>query len=111
MCGLETALIKRVEKKNLDVAEMKMLRWMYGLIREDRVRNEYISGPHKVVELSKKVQEARLRWFGHVMRSNEEQIVREAMDCEVQGRTRRRRPKLGWKDGITANMMQRGLSA
>ena len=44
-----------------------------------RVRNEYSKGPLKVTEVSKKVQEARLRWYGHVMRSSEERVAREAM--------------------------------
>ena len=36
MYGLETAKIKKAEKKNLGVAEMKMLRWMCDVAREDR---------------------------------------------------------------------------
>ena len=55
MYGLETAPIKKTEEKKLDVAEMKMLRWMSGVTREDRIRNEYIRGSLKVVEVSKKV--------------------------------------------------------
>ena len=110
MFGLETAPIKKTEEKKLDVAEMKMLRWMSGVTREDRIRNEYIRGSLKVVEVSKKVQEARLRWYGHVKRSSEEQIAREAMEGEVQGRRRRGRPKIRWKDRIAADMAERGLS-
>ena len=109
MYGLETAPIKKTEEKKLDVAEMKMLRWMSGVTREDRIRNEYIRGSLKVVEVSKKVQEARLRWYGHVKRSSEDQIAREAMEGEVQGRRRRGRPKTRWKDRIAADMTERGL--
>ena len=52
----------------------------------DKIRNEYNRGSLKNTEVSKKVQKARLRWYGHVMGSFEEQVAREAMDTEVYGR-------------------------
>ena len=97
MYGLEAAPIKKTEERKLDVAEMKMLRWMSAVTKMDRVRNSYIRGSLKVTEVSKKVQEGRLRWFGHVMRSAEEQVARKAMDRVVEGRRRRGRPKTRWK--------------
>ena len=40
--GTETASLKKAEEKKMDVAEMRMLRWMCILTRvEDRTRNEY----------------------------------------------------------------------
>ncbi|XP_037800551.1 uncharacterized protein LOC119595496 [Penaeus monodon] len=36
--GLETAPLRKVEERKLDVAEMKMLRWMVGLTKMDRIR-------------------------------------------------------------------------
>ena len=41
---------------------------MSGVTRFDRVRTEYMRGSRKVVQVSKKIHEARLRRFGHVMR-------------------------------------------
>ena len=73
--GLEAAPMKKTEENKLDVTEMKMLRWMSGVTRRDKVRNEYIRGSVKVTEVSKKVQEARLRWYGHLERREEERHV------------------------------------
>ena len=42
MYGLETAPTKRAEENKLDVAEMKLQRWMSGTTREHRIRNEHI---------------------------------------------------------------------
>ena len=75
MYGLQTAQIKKAEENKLDVTEMRMPRWMSGVTREDRVRNKYKRGSLIEENVSKKVDEARLRWFGHVMRSTEEQIA------------------------------------
>ena len=53
------------------MTELKMLRWMVGVTRKDRVRNNHIKGSVKVTEASNKVQEARLRCFGHLKKENE----------------------------------------
>ena len=40
---------------------MRVLRWMSGVTKPDRIRNERISGIAKVGEISKKVQETSLK--------------------------------------------------
>ncbi|XP_068203576.1 uncharacterized protein [Palaemon carinicauda] len=52
--GTETASMRKREEE-MDVAEMKMLRWLSGVTREDRIKYNYIRGSTKVVEISKKV--------------------------------------------------------
>ena len=49
-----------------------MLQWMCGATRLDKIRNEKIRGTTKVGEIAKKVQERRMRWYGHVMRREDE---------------------------------------
>ena len=45
--GLEAAPLKKAEARKLDVTEMKMLRWMSGVTRMDRVKNDHIRGYSK----------------------------------------------------------------
>ena len=40
----ETLAVKKAQEKKLDVAEMRMLRWMSGVTKLDRIRNERIRG-------------------------------------------------------------------
>ena len=54
------------------MAEMRMLRWMCGVTKMDRIRNERIRGTTKVVEIPEKIMEKRLKWNGRVMRRDEE---------------------------------------
>ena len=68
MYSAETWAVKKAQGKKLDVAEMRMLRWMSGVTKLDRIRNERIRGTPKVGELSQTVPESRLRWYGHVLR-------------------------------------------
>ena len=107
--GMEVTPIKKVNEKRMDVAEMKMLRWMTGVTRKDRIRNTRIRGTVKVTEISKKAQEARLRWYGHILRREAESVERVVMDMEVQGSRGRGRPKTRWKDCIAKDLRERGL--
>ena len=87
--------MKKAQEKKLDVAEMRMLRWMSGVTKLDRIRNERIRGTTKVGEISKKVQESRLKWYGHVLRREDEYIGKRVMGMEVPGKRRRGRPLSG----------------
>ncbi|KAK3561400.1 hypothetical protein QTP86_000596 [Hemibagrus guttatus] len=66
--GLATVSLRKRQESELEVAELKMLRFSLGVTRLDRIRNEYIRGTAHVGRLVDKVREARLRWFGHVQR-------------------------------------------
>ena len=50
------------------VAEMRMIRWMCGYTRTDRIRNEGIREIFKVVPIEDKMGDTRLRQFGYVKR-------------------------------------------
>ena len=65
MYGVETWALKKTQEKKLEGAEMRMLRWMCGVTKLDKIRNEIIRGTTKVGEITKKVQERK--WYGHVM--------------------------------------------
>ena len=69
--GADTWASKKAQENKLDVAEMRMLRWMCGVTKLDKIRNERIRGTTKMGEITKKVQERTLKWYGHVMRVEE----------------------------------------
>ena len=100
MYGAQTWAMKKAQEKKLDVAEMRMLRWMSGVTKLDRIRNERIRGTTKVGEISKKVQESRLKWYGHVLRRENECVDKRVMEMEVPGKRRRGKPKWKWLDSI-----------
>jgi glucose/arabinose dehydrogenase len=89
--GSETWPVKKAHEKRLEVAEMRMLRWTLGKTRRDRIRNDTIREMAGVIEISRKVQEGRLQWFGHVMRREEDHVVRRVSSMQVEGRRGRGR--------------------
>ena len=50
------------------VAEIRMIRWMYGYMRIDRIMNGVIRDVVKVALIQDKMRETRLKWFGHMKR-------------------------------------------
>ncbi|XP_063370241.1 uncharacterized protein LOC134658486 [Cydia amplana] len=93
--GAECWPVKETHVKKLHVAEMKMLRWSGGVTRIDKIRNEFIRGSFKVTPVSEKLTETRLRWYGHVMRRDDDHVVQKALalpECK-KGKGR---PPLTW---------------
>ena len=66
----------------LDTVEMRMLRWMCGFTRMDRVRNDRIRELTKVAELSKK-EKVKMVWTWHEERGR---LHREKSDGNGGGR-------------------------
>ncbi|XP_068207741.1 uncharacterized protein [Palaemon carinicauda] len=93
MYGAETWAIKNTEEKKLNVAEITRLRWMCGVTRRDKIRNEVIIGTTGVKKLSDKIQECRLRRYGHVIKRDEPYIGVRVLEIEVKGTRRGGRPK------------------
>ena len=55
--GAEIWATTRGQEAQLEVNEMRMLRWMCGVTRKDNIRNEHIRGTTRVVQASKKITE------------------------------------------------------
>ena len=83
---------------------------MSGVTKLDSIRNERIRGTTKLGEISKKVQESRSKWYGHVLRREDECVGKSVMVMEVPWKRRRGRPKRRWLDNIYNDLSQRKLS-
>ena len=64
--GAECWPIQKTQVQRLMIVEMRMIRWMHGFTRRDRIRNVVIRKRVGVAPLKEKLRETRLRWFGHV---------------------------------------------
>ena len=107
--GAETWATTKRQESRIEVNEMRMLRWMCGVTRKDKIRNEHIRGTTIVVQASRKITERRLKWYGHVMRMEEDHVVRRVMTKAIPGKRKRGRPKTRWKD-VCKRDMQTGLT-
>ena len=98
---------KQIEDK--EVAEMKMLRFAKGVTRKDKIRNEHIRSTVKVERLGMKMREGRLRWYGHVIRRDQEYVGKKMMEMELPGKRRRGRPNRKFLDVVKEDMREVGV--
>ncbi|VFQ84918.1 unnamed protein product [Cuscuta campestris] len=103
--GAECWAVKKTHVRRLHAAEMRMLRWMCGKTRLDRVSNEVIRHQVGMAPVEDKLREARLRWFGHVRRRDPDAPV---WRCEritvIRGNRGRGRPRKNWKEVIRQDL-------
>ncbi|KAJ8734232.1 hypothetical protein PYW07_014783 [Mythimna separata] len=96
-----------MDEKRLHVAEMRMLRWMCGVTRMDKVRNKCIRGSFKVAPVTEKVEENRLFWYGHVKRRDETHVTKRVLNLHVDGWRGRGRPKKRWMDCVRTDKKEK----
>lgn len=68
MYGAKCWPVKNSQVQKMQVAKMRMLRWMCEHTRSDRIRNKDIRDEVGVASVVDKMSWARLKWFGHVKR-------------------------------------------
>ncbi|KAK6756135.1 hypothetical protein RB195_014491 [Necator americanus] len=81
-CWSTTKALERV----LHAMEMRMLRWTVGVTLKEKVSNDTVRSIFGVVPITKKMKEARLRWFGHVLRREEDSVAKTALKLDVSAR-------------------------
>ena len=106
--GLETVAVTKKQVKEMEVTEMKMLRFAMGVTRKDKIRNKHIWSTIKVERLGMKMREGRLRWYGHVMRRDQKYVGRKMMEMQLPGKRRRGRPKRRFLDVVKKDMEEVG---
>ena len=111
MYGADAWGMRSAERREVNVLEMKCLRSLVGVSRMDRVRNEEVRRrPVIEMELASRADQRVLRWFGHVETTDDYRMARRMMMAEVSGGRVRRRPRLGWMDGVKVALGNKGMT-
>jgi hypothetical protein len=92
--GAECCPTKRRHAQQLSVAEMRMLRWICGHTRRDRIRNDDIRERLGVASVEEKLVQHRLRWFRHMQRRPVEAPIRNGVIRRTGNKKRQRMTKL-----------------
>jgi len=109
--GAECWPLKKTQVQRLMVAKMRMIKWMCGYMRIDRIRNGVIRNLVKVAPIEDKMRETRLRWFGHVKRRGVDAPVRRCKMIDIhEGKRARGRLKKSFDEVIREDLRVVGLT-
>lgn len=106
----ETWTMTKQNETRLRIAERKILRSIYGPVK-DETTQQYRSRKNREIEelygqpdIIKIIKAERLRWAGHVKRQEDGRVVKLAWEQAPTGRRPLGRPRLRWRDNITADL-------
>ncbi|KAL7677807.1 hypothetical protein ACOME3_004040 [Neoechinorhynchus agilis] len=84
--------------------EMRMLWSISGLTLRDHIRNKDVRTKYGVTPIQNKLQEAHLRFYGHVLRADDDTIIKTSIGIQIQGRCSKGRPKQRWMEALHQNL-------
>ena len=90
--GSECWGLKKKDERKLNTTEMRMLRMMLGVTLEDKLRNEEARRRTTVaISVVTIVERSKLCWYDHLLRKDEEEVVRQVWEEPIRGKRSRGR--------------------
>ena len=96
----ETWPVRKENMVALQRAEMSMVRWMCGVKLKDRLPSKELKERLGIDDIALVLQQNRLRWYGHVLRKDDDDWVKKCMEYEAEGPRPRGRPKRTWREVV-----------
>ena len=107
--GSEYWTLKKKDEKRLETTEIKMLRRMLHVTLKDRMRNEDVRRTAVASSVASVIEVNKLRWYGHMLRKSEDEVVRQAWEVPVKGERSRGCQPMRWSDGLCKRLEELGL--
>ena len=73
-------------------------------------QNEDLYKQSNMLPIVQVIDKNKLRWFGHVMATEEESTLRVVMKLKMKGKRPRGRPRLRWLDNIDSHLNGKNTS-
>jgi hypothetical protein len=111
MYGCETWPMRKDLEMRMLRTEMRMVRRMCGVQLNTDKSDTEVRELFGLELMTTSLRKKRLRWFGHVMRKDENDWVKKSYSgWEVEGSRARGRPKQSWASTIREDLKRLGVS-
>lgn len=97
------------DESRIQAAEMKFLRGIIGKTRRDKIRNVDIRDRIGFPKLQDSIETSKLKWYGHMMRMEEDRVPKRIFMEKIPGRRPRGRPRKRWMDTVVESIEKRGV--
>jgi len=84
----------------ISAAGKRMVRWMCGVKLQDRVPNKGLRERLGLDDIISVLQQNRMRWYGHVLRKEDNDWVKKCMEYEVEAARPRELGERLWKKTV-----------
>jgi len=83
---------------------------MCGIKLKDRLPSKKLRERLGINDKALLLQQNSLRWYGHVLRKDDDDWVKKCMEYEVEGPRPKGRPKRTWREAVRENCQARKLN-
>jgi hypothetical protein len=100
--GSEAWVLKKREERCLEAAQMKFFRYLLGITKLDKEKNQCIRGKtgEQNIVLVKEIKQYQEKWLQHVQRMDTNGIPKQALQYKQKGRRNIGRQRKGWRDQL-----------
>jgi hypothetical protein len=113
MYGCESWSLTKNEENKINIFEIKILRKIYGPTNDNGVwcirYNQELYGLYNEPDIIKVVKEARLRWLGHLYRTEELNPRNKLTFSKPMGRWKKGRPPVRWLGSVQQDLQTLGV--
>ena len=88
-----------------------MVRWICSKKLSDRCTVSDLHSKLNIISLAETIRRGRLRWFGHLMRMDENLWQKKVLTYVVPGVAPRGHPKVRWMDNVKKDMKDLSIEA
>ena len=111
MYGSETWPMTKTNLKKLEAAHHRWQRRILGVTWRDKIKNEDIRKRTSMEKLEDMLKTSRLRWLGHIHRSDNERFSKQALEWTPTGWKRKRgRPRKTWRNTVIQDLDGGGMT-
>jgi hypothetical protein len=62
------------------------------------------------IPISSEIKMRKWKWIGHTLRKDQNDITRQGLDWNPEGKRRKGRPRLAWKRTVLAELQEQNVS-
>lgn len=108
--GSESWILTNTMKSRIQAIDMKYLRRTKGVTRRDRIRNDIIREELEIEPITNVIEKQQLKWYGHLIRMQNERPVKSIWEARIQRSKKRGRPRKTWNDEVATILKKKEIT-
>ncbi len=108
--GAETCFLKKSHEAKLQTFVNKCLRRIHKIFWPNTITNAELHLRSEMKEIKFVIKQRKWRWLGHTLRKGPEDITKQALRWNPQGKRRAGRPRMTWRRELEKEMKELGIN-